>query len=48
VLAARRELIDQQLKEITLQAKVAAAAARLYYFYGPGAEVPTTPAEASR
>jgi outer membrane protein TolC len=48
VLAARRELIDQQLKEITLQAKVAAAAARLYYFYGPGAEVPTTPEEASR
>jgi outer membrane protein TolC len=38
VLAARRELIDQQLKEITLEGKFAAAAARLYYFYGPGAD----------
>jgi len=37
VLVARRELIDQRLKEIELEGKHAAAAARLYYFYGPGA-----------
>ena len=36
VLAARRELIDQRLKEIELDGKRAAATARLYYFYGPG------------
>jgi outer membrane protein TolC len=37
VLAARRELIDQRLKQIELQSRRAKAAARLYYFYGPGA-----------
>jgi outer membrane protein TolC len=37
VLMARRELIEQRLREIELEQKRAAAAARLYYFYGPGA-----------
>ena len=37
VLAARRELIDVRLKQIDLEAKKAFAAAKLYYFYGPGA-----------
>ena len=37
VLAARRELIDQRLKEVELDSKRAEAAAKLYYFYGPGA-----------
>ena len=48
VLSARRELIDQRLKEIELQGKRAAAAARLYYFYGPGAVDATSRAESSR
>lgn len=43
VLIARRELIDARLKEIELESKRAALAAKLYYFYGPGAaEVPST------
>ena len=37
VLAARRERIDVRLKRIELEGKRAVAAARLYYFYGPGA-----------
>jgi outer membrane protein TolC len=37
VLVARRELIDERLKEIELESKRAAAAAKLYYFYGAGA-----------
>ena len=37
VLEARRELIEQRLKEIELESRRAAAAAKLYYFYGPGA-----------
>jgi outer membrane protein TolC len=37
VLAARRELIDQRLRQIELESKRAGAAAKLYYFYGPGA-----------
>ena len=48
VLVARRELIDQRFKEIELEEKHAAAAARLYYFYGPGAVDTTSPAEAAR
>jgi outer membrane protein TolC len=43
VLAARRELIDERLKEIELDSRQAEAAAKLYYFYGPGAvqNIPT-------
>lgn len=37
VLNARRERIEERLKEIELQAKHAATIAKLYYFYGPGA-----------
>jgi outer membrane protein TolC len=37
VLAARRELIDARLKEIEIETRNAVAAAKLYYFYGPGA-----------
>ena len=37
VLIARRESIDERLKEIELEGKRAALAAKLYYFYGPGA-----------
>jgi len=48
VLAARRELIEQRLKEIELEQKRAAAAARLYYFYGPGAVDSTSQGEVSR
>jgi len=48
VLQARRELIEQRLKEIELEQKRAAAAARLYYFYGPGAVDTSAQAEASR
>jgi len=40
VLGARRELIDQRLKEIELDAKRAVTIAKLYYFYGPGASDP--------
>lgn len=47
VLAARRELIDQRLKEIELEGKHAAAVAKLYFFYGPGASDVLTE-EASR
>jgi outer membrane protein TolC len=36
VLAARRELIDQQLKEVELQASQSATAAKLYFTYGEG------------
>jgi len=42
VLLARRELIDVRLKEIELDARRAAAAAKLYFFYGPGAQVGAT------
>lgn len=48
VLVARRELIEQRLKEIELEAKYASTTARLYYFYGPGAIDTTSRAEASR
>ena len=48
VLVARHELIDQRLKEIELEEKHAAAAAWLYYFYGPGAVDTTSLAEAAR
>ena len=40
VLSARRELIDQRLKEIELEGKQAAIGAKLYFFYGPGATEP--------
>ena len=48
VLAARRELINERLKEIELEGKRTAQAAKLYYFYGPGAaEVPVGSEDAS-
>jgi outer membrane protein TolC len=37
VLTARRELIDQQLKGMELEASQTAAAAKLYFTYGEGA-----------
>ncbi|MBS0367117.1 MAG: TolC family protein [Proteobacteria bacterium] len=37
VLSARRELIDERLKEVELDGRRATQAARLYYFYGAGA-----------
>ncbi|MBS0418800.1 MAG: TolC family protein [Proteobacteria bacterium] len=37
VLTTRRELIDVRLRQIELEGKRAVAAAKLYYFYGPGA-----------
>lgn len=40
VLGARRELIDERLKEIELEGKQAESAAKLYFFYGPGATEP--------
>jgi outer membrane protein TolC len=40
VLSARRELIDERLKEIELDGKRAATAAKLYFFYGDGATDP--------
>ena len=48
VLAARRELIDERLKEIELDGKCAEAAAKLYYFYGPGAADGTANSEGAR
>ena len=48
VLAARRELILQRLKEIELEGKHAAVAAKLYYFYGAGAVDAPDSAEAPR
>jgi cobalt-zinc-cadmium efflux system outer membrane protein len=50
VLSARRELIDERLKEIELDGKRAATVAKLYFFYGAGATDPQalTPAEGSR
>jgi outer membrane protein, heavy metal efflux system len=48
VLNARRELIDTRVKQIELEAKRAIAAARLYYFFGPGASEPTTEQEDTR
>jgi cobalt-zinc-cadmium efflux system outer membrane protein len=48
VLAARRELIDARLKEIELASKNAVAAAKLYYFYGPGAGDLLSAQEATR
>ena len=48
VLVARRELIEQRLKEIDLEQKRATAAARVYYFYGPGAADTASRPEASR
>ena len=48
VLAARRELIDVRLKEIELDGKRAQTAAKLYYFYGPGAVGDTAQEEGSR
>src|SRR5882757_3275366 len=50
VLNARRELIDERLKEIELDSKRAALVSKLYFFYGPGATDPGMPsdAEASR
>ncbi len=41
VLSARRELIDERMKEIELDGKRSMAAAKLYFFYGPGAQEPT-------
>ena len=38
VLLARRELLDERLKGIELEARRAAAAAKAYFFYGPGAQ----------
>jgi cobalt-zinc-cadmium efflux system outer membrane protein len=40
VLNARRELIDERLKDIELDSKRAATVAKLYFFYGPGASDP--------
>jgi outer membrane protein TolC len=37
VLNARRDLIDERLKEIDLDSKRAAVVSKLYFFYGPGA-----------
>jgi cobalt-zinc-cadmium efflux system outer membrane protein len=37
VLGARRELIDQQLKQIEVEGQHAAIVAKLYYIYGEGA-----------
>jgi outer membrane protein, heavy metal efflux system len=48
VVAARRELIDQRLKEIELDSKRAETAAKLYYFYGPGATQDLSATEGSR
>jgi cobalt-zinc-cadmium efflux system outer membrane protein len=48
VLAARRDLIELRLREVELEGKRAAVAARLYYFYGPGATEPGSPAEGAR
>jgi outer membrane protein, heavy metal efflux system len=48
VVAARRELIDQRLKEIELDSKRAEAAAKLYYFYGPGATPDISVVEGSK
>jgi cobalt-zinc-cadmium efflux system outer membrane protein len=50
VLSARRELIDERLKEIELDGKRAAMVAKLYFFYGAGATDPQalSPAEGSR
>ena len=42
VLSARRELIDERLKEIELDGKRAATVAKLYFFYGAGATDPKT------
>jgi outer membrane protein, heavy metal efflux system len=36
VVSARRELIDEHMKEIELEARRTAMSAKLYYFYGPG------------
>jgi cobalt-zinc-cadmium efflux system outer membrane protein len=40
VLNARRELIDERLKEIELDGKRATTVAKLYFFYGAGATDP--------
>jgi len=40
VLSARRELIDERLKDLELDGKRAATVAKLYFFYGPGASDP--------
>jgi outer membrane protein TolC len=50
VLSARRELIDERLKEIELDGKRAETVAKLYFFYGAGATDPQalSPAEGSR
>lgn len=48
VLVARRELIDERLKEIALDGKRAEAAAKLYYFYGPGASESTASSEGAQ
>jgi outer membrane protein, heavy metal efflux system len=42
VLSARREFIDERLKEIELDGRRAAATAKLYFFYGPGAQDSST------
>ena len=48
VIAARRELIDLRLREIELESKRAIASAKLYYFYGPGAQEPFSSKEVVR
>ena len=48
VLAARRELLDIRVKQIELESKQAIAAAKLYYFYGPGATDPIPDQEDAR
>jgi outer membrane protein, heavy metal efflux system len=45
LLNARRELIDERLKEIELDGKRAATVAKLYFFYGPGATDPKVPSD---
>jgi outer membrane protein TolC len=46
VLSARRELIEQRLRQIELEGKQGATAAKLYYFYGPGATDSTVSSDA--
>jgi cobalt-zinc-cadmium efflux system outer membrane protein len=40
VLTARRELIEERMRELELEGQREATLAKLYYFYGPGANEP--------
>jgi outer membrane protein TolC len=46
VLSARRELIEQRLRQIELEGKQGTTAAKLYFFYGPGATDSTVSSDA--